>query len=222
MKQQNKRKEPSSSALLKLAKFDLFRCEERIHHICNHPKSWFAQNRLNLPKEQFYVVVHLRLRSINLSVVTYHYLEKGLKQGTGCKSLDESLLFEKFVSGSCQFRNDRLKLIARVHQGPWYFRIPARPAIIGRQVPIRYYRTFYPGIYTTIRTNSESQQTKTYDFDCLKRIEPNLDISDYINTNTNTHTNTNTNAYTPHAHQRTKSRNRKPKNPGLLRSVNIF
>ena len=45
-----------------------------------------------------------------------------------------------WLSGSTDYRNDRLKLIAYVPEGPWIVRnmVTGKPAIIGRKLPVKY------------------------------------------------------------------------------------
>lgn len=46
----------------------------------------------------------------------------------------------KWFAGSTDYKNDRLKLIAYVPEGPWIVRnmVTGRPAIIGKKLPVSY------------------------------------------------------------------------------------
>jgi Protein ENHANCED DISEASE RESISTANCE 2, C-terminal len=50
------------------------------------------------------------------------------------------LTLARWLGGDAPYRNDRLKLIADVHEGPWIVRnmVGGRPALIGRKVPVTY------------------------------------------------------------------------------------
>ena len=86
----------------------------------------------------------------------------------GGKGFDESGLFWNFINGPCQFRNDRLKLLARKEEGPWYMQIPSRPAILGKQVPIEYYRGYNAKHLNSLKTHStRSEAYEPYDFQTL-------------------------------------------------------
>ena len=88
-------------------------------------------------------------------------------------------MFWNFINGTCKYRNDRLKLLSRKEEGPWYMQIPSRPAIIGRQVPIEYYRGYNASLLNSTKIhNTRSQAYEPYDFKTLynnsnkSRIEP--------------------------------------------------
>jgi len=50
-------------------------------------------------------------------------------------------LWETFLQSNTKQRNDRLKLIPRIIQGPWLVRkaVGSSPALIGKKVPVEYY-----------------------------------------------------------------------------------
>ena len=50
------------------------------------------------------------------------------------------LALAKWFAGSQEYKNDRLKLIAYVPEGPWIVRnmVTGRPAIIGKKLPVSY------------------------------------------------------------------------------------
>jgi hypothetical protein len=64
----------------------------------------------------------------------------------------------KWLAGDTTYRNDRLKLIAFVPEGPWIVRnmVTGRPAIIGHKLPVKY--NFIPRDTTTKHHSSEFLQ----------------------------------------------------------------
>ncbi|KAL3910009.1 MAG: hypothetical protein SGILL_007859 [Bacillariaceae sp.] len=50
------------------------------------------------------------------------------------------LALAKWFAGDTDYKNERLKLIAYVPEGPWIVRnmVPGRPAIIGKKLPVSY------------------------------------------------------------------------------------
>merc|ERR1712087_139063 len=86
----------------------------------------------------------------------------------GGQQFDDSALFWKFLNGPCRFRDDRLKLLARKEEGPWYMQIPSRPAILGRQVPIEYYRGFDAKKLNSVKVlSTKSEAYEPYDMKVL-------------------------------------------------------
>jgi hypothetical protein len=61
---------------------------------------------------------------------------------TKCFSPPE-LALAKWFAGDTEYKNDRLKLIAYVPEGPWIVRnmVTGRPAIIGKKLPVSYQYT---------------------------------------------------------------------------------
>jgi len=185
----DKVKVSSAEALLSLANMDIFTVHNRISHLAQHPVSWFHQNRKKLPRSLFFFIVHLRLDSMQTSIVQYFYIDRAqfahlLQQDEKCaaaahengdgyfaiggQQFDESGMFWNFINGPCKYRNDRLKLLARKEEGPWYMQIPTRPAILGRQVPIEYYRGYNAKHLNAVKTHStNSCAYEPYNFETL-------------------------------------------------------
>jgi len=179
----------SEEDLLSFAKLDMFTVHQRIRHMAQSEFSWFHQHRHELPRSLFFLIFHLRLDSMTASVVQYFYIDKRRwehllesnervreqrqQKGAGYfaiggRQFDESGLFWNFINGPCQFRNERLKLLARKEEGPWYMQIPSRPAILGRQVPIEYYRGYDARHFNATKShNTRSEAEEPYDFQTL-------------------------------------------------------
>eukprot|EP01084_Bolivina_argentea_P302600 522346_1 len=186
----------SEESLLSLANMDIFTVHHRIHHMAQNEVSWFHQNRKKLPRSLFFFIIHLRLDSMTASVVQYFYIDRNKfkhllesneaiecmakEKGDGYFAIggnqfDESGMFWNFINGPCKYRNDRLKLLARKEEGPWYMQIPSRPAIIGRQVPIEYYRGYNANHLNTTKIHStRSDAYEPYDFKTLYH-DPDLE-----------------------------------------------
>jgi len=179
----------SEESLLSLANMDIFTVHNRIHHMAQNEVSWFYRNRRKLPRNLFFIIVHLRLDSMTASVVQYFYIEKSkfahlLQSNEKCAAMaaekgdgyfaiggrgfDESGMFWNFINGPCKFRNDRLKLLARKEEGPWYMQIPTRPAILGKQIPIEYYRGYNANHLNSLKVhNTRSEAYEPYEFQTL-------------------------------------------------------
>ncbi len=102
-------------------------------------------------------------------MISYHYVEKGSEALLGHKPYDDAL-WRSFLNGTCRHRNDRLKFWARCHEGPWWFIIPSRPTILGKQIPIHYYRACDFKLYENGVTNSRSKRYEPFDFQLLNYV----------------------------------------------------
>ena len=165
----DKKKAPSQPAMFSLIHCELFKSTQKIYNIGHHYKFWFHKNINKLDRDNFYLIIHMRLDSIQTDIVTYHSINmNNIKL--------DSLLY-KFINGTCQFRNDRLKLIARKHDGPFYIYIPQKPAIIGHKLPINYYRYYNTNHYNDIKSiNTHSQTFKPYNFNILTFNKDNISV----------------------------------------------
>ena len=67
------------------------------------------------------------------------YMDEKHPAMAGLSSNSEKAL-AKWLAGDSTYRNDRLKLIAFVPEGPWIVRnmVTGRPAIIGHKLPVKY------------------------------------------------------------------------------------
>eukprot|EP01083_Nonionella_stella_P086793 241292_1 len=176
---------PSRESVLSLAHVDIFTTSHRIQHIAQDNTSWFHQNRDKLPPSLFFIIIHLRLDSTSTSIVQYFYIDtskhKYLLDTGKCNEMlkdkgkgyfainspafDESGMFWNFINGPCEYRNDRLKLIARKEEGPWYLYIPSNPAMIGQKVSIQYYRGYNATVLNSTQIyNTRSEAYDPYDF----------------------------------------------------------
>merc|ERR1712228_150420 len=176
----------SRSTLLSLAKVDIFSSKIPKYHFAQHKKSWFYQNKLKLPRSLFFIIIHLRLDSVQIGCTLYFYIDrnkyKHLLKNEKCKrilaqkgngffpigSSYASGMFWNFINGSCKYRNDRLKMMARKEEGPFYFYVPTTPTIIGKKVPIRYFRSYEQKYLNSTKVHrTKSEQYKSYKFKTL-------------------------------------------------------
>ena len=179
----------SKQALFNIGHIEVFESHKTIDCMAQNEASWFYQNKSKFPLNIFFFIFHLRLDSLNCSIVIYWYCDKdkykSLLQSNnkissmakekgdgyfcvGSNNYDESGMFWNFINGECQYRNDRLKMIARKEEGSWYLHIPSTPAIIAKKIPMIYYRAYNKKKLNSIKTfNSKSQQYETYNFKTL-------------------------------------------------------
>eukprot|EP01084_Bolivina_argentea_P062756 114737_1 len=194
----DKIKVESKQALLKIGHIEVFEAHETIDCMAQNECSWFYRNRCKLPKHLFFFIFHLRLDSLSCSIVIYWYCDKhqykeliernsaigamAKEKGKGyfcigSNSYDESGMFWNFINGDCQYRNDRLKMIARKEEGSWYLHIPSTPAIIGKKIPIIYYRAYDKGELNGIKSvETKSEQHESYEFNTLCHDDSNSAI----------------------------------------------
>lgn len=61
-----------------------------------------------------------------------------MKSANGFSTSERTLA--KWFAGDTEYKNDRLKLIAYVPEGPWIVRnmVTGRPAVIGKKLPVTY------------------------------------------------------------------------------------
>lgn len=123
--------------LLKLVHSDLIHSESRFDNIASHEKSWLNRVRPEELSGRKFFVINIQLYSMSCSLVQYFMFdESGL---TGCERVDK--MWEDFVRGTDKFRDQRLKLIPVIVNGPWMVKttVPEKPCIIGTKVNHRYW-----------------------------------------------------------------------------------
>jgi len=123
--------------LLKLVHSDLIYSESRFDNIASHEKSWLNRGLPEELSDRKFFVINIQLYSMSCSLVQYFMFDEcGL---TGCARVDK--MWEDFVGGTDQFRDQRLKIIPVIVNGPWMVKttVPEKPCIIGTKVNNRYW-----------------------------------------------------------------------------------
>jgi len=123
--------------LLRLTHFDFFRIEDRTDDVGSHKNCWL--NRACPPqfKKWKFLIINIQITALSVHLVQYYiFNERG---STGCERVDK--LWEEFVRASDADRDNRMKLIPSIVQGPWLVRncVPTKPCIIGTKVKNRYF-----------------------------------------------------------------------------------
>lgn len=133
-------KQPNGMApLLELVHMDFFHAPQRVDHIAGNSASWLRSP--SFPKEladrQFFVI-NVQVATMGITFVQYFVLNSS--GTTGENNVDE--MYKRFVSGTDDYRNHRLKIIPIMTAGPWLARktVPQRPCIIGTKVTHRYFK----------------------------------------------------------------------------------
>jgi len=179
----------SNQSLFRIAHIEVFESHKIIDCMAEHEASWFYQHRHKFPLNVFFMIFHLRMDSLNCSIVIYWYLDKDKYKSllltnrkianmaktkgagywcVGSNNYDESGMFWNFINGECKYRNDRLKMIARKHEGSWYLHIPSTPAIIAKKIPMIYYRGYDKKELNSVRSDyTRSEQYDSYKYQTL-------------------------------------------------------
>merc|ERR1719320_1873211 len=127
---ETKKKIPSKPVLFETVMVDAFIGEVPVLHVADKPFSWFQKNR---PKTGFTFVHSILVYSIGCSVVSYHHCTDRSKLPR---------LIQKFIDSDDEYRNNRLKMIPRIIEGPWILKksVKSVPVIIGKKLTMTYYR----------------------------------------------------------------------------------
>eukprot|EP00483_Globobulimina_turgida_P009037 UN09055 len=139
------------SPIFKLAHAQAFKTEIMMDHIAMHPLSWYNQNISLDDMSCFTIIVHLQVKSLKTSFITYHVLTAADKllgynsHGTPIVRGDKSVTKLLDLILNCnnnKMINNRLKLIPRVRSGPYPVKrvVENRPVLLGNKVPHKYYR----------------------------------------------------------------------------------
>jgi len=118
-------------------------------HIAMHPSSWFNQNISMDDLSTFTLIVHLQVKSLNTSFISYHVLDTSTHglNANGSPIVEGDRACTKLLDfvlncGDNQAINDRLKLIPRVVSGPYPVKrvVENRPVLLGNKVSQKYFR----------------------------------------------------------------------------------
>ena len=151
---QDKVKVNSAPSMFEMLCFDLFYTDYPIYCVTankNCKAYWLLKNDPNL----FLFTVNWRLHPLQ-ATVTYG-VRKDKCEWTQ-RDCPERRLLERFLEGSNEFRNDAIKVIPKVTEGPWLVKkaVGQTPAIIGRKLkgeyhdePGRFFEAEYDVLSTT-------------------------------------------------------------------------
>ena len=146
----DQKKQISASSVFKLIYAQAFKTDIMIDHIAMHPSSWFNQNISLDDMSTFTIIIHLQVKSIKTSFITYHVLEKDMFNGynkNGTPIIKGDRAFTKLLDlilncNDKTIRNNRIKLIPRIVEGPYPVKrvVENRPVLLGNKVSQTYYR----------------------------------------------------------------------------------
>jgi len=107
---------------------------QRIDNVCARPTGTCQKKILaDESTDKFVFAVNIQVPgSRHFSIVYYYVLQY---------PVDEKSLFGRFIHGTNQFRNSRLKLIPNVALGPWVVQraVGTKPLIVGRALKVTYH-----------------------------------------------------------------------------------
>jgi len=140
----------SGSPVFKLAYAQAFKTEMMIDHIAMHPVSWFNQNIALDDMSCFTLIVHLQVKSLKTSFITYHVLDAARMAGynsNGTPIVKDDPAVTKLLdlvlnSSDRSTQNNRWKLVPRIVEGPYPVKrvVENRPVLLGNKVTHSYYR----------------------------------------------------------------------------------
>jgi len=124
--------------LLALTHFDFLWVKERVDDVGSQKNCWLQRLCPAEYRHRKFLIINIQVISMNVHLVQYFmFNKKGL---TGCARVDK--MWEEFIQGTDEFRDQRLKMIPVIVEGPYLVRksVPAKPCIIGTKVKNRYFR----------------------------------------------------------------------------------
>ncbi len=135
----DRKKQPSQPNMFKMLCFDLFYTDYPIPCVSRNKKCkayWLLKKDPNL----FTFTVNWRLHPMQASV-TYGVQKNKCDWILASESSPERLLLERFLDASNAERNDIIKVIPKVTEGPWIVKkaVGQTPAIIGRKLKAAYH-----------------------------------------------------------------------------------
>ena len=145
----------SQPAMFEMLCFDLFYTDFPIHCVSTnkHCKAyWLLKEDPNL----FLFTINWRLHPMQ-ATVTY-----GIRKNK-CEWIKdecpERILIERFLEGTTEFRNQAIKVIPKVTEGPWLVRkaVGQTPAILGRKLKVDYHEDtgrFFEAEYDVLSTTA--------------------------------------------------------------------
>jgi len=142
-------KDIGQSTLFRLVAAQSFDSELMMDHIAMHPVSWYNQNMARDDLSAFTFIIHLQVRSIKCSFISYHVLSGDLLGGYNANGSPivrgdpaATKLLDIVMQSDTAERNQRFKLIPRVVDGPYPVKrvVENRPVLLGNKVTMRYFR----------------------------------------------------------------------------------
>ena len=144
------KKQISAPPVFKLIYAQAFKTDIMIDHIAMHPSSWFNQNISLDDMSTFTIIIHLQVKSIKTSFITYHCFDRDMFVGynsNGTPIIKGDRAFTKLLDlilncNDKTIRNNRIKLIPRIVEGPYPVKrvVENRPVLLGNKVSQNYYR----------------------------------------------------------------------------------
>lgn len=129
------RKVPSKSSMLELVEVDLLKSYDEMVHYAANPKGKVPKLR-EAGDSRFFVVLNFRLVPIQLCAIW------AVPKDADWHTQPEGVLFKRFCDMSDAERNQRLKVLPKVVEGPWLVKkgVPDRPGVVGRKLAIEYFK----------------------------------------------------------------------------------
>lgn len=152
---QDKAKIPSKESMFEMLCFDLFYTDHPIYCVSSN-KNCKAYWLLKDDPDLFTFTVNWRLHPMQ-ATVTY-----GIKKSK-CdwikRDCPEKILLERFLEASPDVRNNTIKVIPKVTEGPWLVRkaVGQTPAILGRKLKVEYHEEpgrFFEAEYDVLSTTA--------------------------------------------------------------------
>lgn len=144
------RKSTGRPTVFRLAAAQSFYWSSPTEHLAQCPASWFSQNIAGDDRSCFVLMVHLEVKSLKCSFVSYHVLSGDRLAGFNRRgspivrgdAATTKLLDEVLTTHDAVQRNQRLKLIPRVVEGPYPVKrvVENRPVLLGNKVTMKYFR----------------------------------------------------------------------------------
>ena len=136
--------------MFRLVAVQSFYWDSAMDHMAKHPVSWYNQNMARDDLSAFTLMVHLEVKSLKCSFMSYHVLSGPLLVGynrNGSPIIRDDAATTKLLDfvlncNDATERNERFKLIPRVVEGPYPVKrvVENRPVLLGNKVTLRYFR----------------------------------------------------------------------------------
>lgn len=125
----DRRKVSSKSAMMELVEVDLVKTNDEMIHYAKNSRGRVLGLR-EAGDKRFYFVLNFRLKPLQLAIVW------AVPKDVDWMSEPEGVLFQRYCEMSQEERDQRLKVLPKVLEGPWLVKqgVPDRPGVVGKKL----------------------------------------------------------------------------------------
>mmetsp|Transcript_104260 Transcript_104260/g.270266 ORF Transcript_104260/g.270266 Transcript_104260/m.270266 type:complete len:513 (+) Transcript_104260:134-1672(+) len=130
----DRRKAPSKTAMMELVAADLVKTNDEMIHYAKNSRGRIPGLR-EAGDKRFYFVINFRLVPLQLALVW------AVPSDADWMNEPEGVLFRRYCEMSPEERDQRLKILPKVLEGPWLVKqsVPDRPGVVGKKLQCQHF-----------------------------------------------------------------------------------